>query len=74
MIGNLKYPWTLKQVAVMPDTSITIKECSVIVISSERLMASKTNLTLSDLFGFLKRNKAEVESKIPVEAFSTRIR
>lgn len=37
-------------------------------------MASKTNLTLNDLFGFLKRNKAEVESKIPVEAFSARIK
>ncbi|KAK2619275.1 hypothetical protein CFV95_009870 [Leptospira interrogans] len=69
MIGNLKYSWTLKQVTVMPDTSITIKECSVIVISSERLMASKTNLTLNDLFGFLKRNKAEVESKFQWRLF-----
>ncbi|WP_082280594.1 hypothetical protein [Leptospira interrogans] len=69
MIGNLKYPWTLKQVTVMPDTSITIKECSVIVISSERLMASKTNLTLNDLFGFLKKIKQRLKVKFQWRLF-----
>ncbi|EKO86081.1 hypothetical protein LEP1GSC020_1483 [Leptospira interrogans serovar Grippotyphosa str. 2006006986] len=39
------------------------------MISSEWLMASKTNLTLNDLFGFLKRNKAEVESKFQWRLF-----